>query len=252
MIKISTTDFPFVFRDKQSILALQSKDPLPQEDGDVNPKTAVSPSSSPPPRLQEDEGVVVPLALSPPATPSRRKEVQGSGAPSSSPPPLSPPRAEGSTTPPPPPLSPLRAEGADAPRPPPPPPPRRSTELEDDLTPPKKGSKRKAKQQLVPEAEGEEQRPSRRRQTPAVSVHLFTLIVPHHYRISRKLQRSANESLVRLLSVQGRNQGESFSCNYSWHILTCRCYYSWTYKEKSPVKKAAGARKRRYPIFLSS
>ncbi|KAJ7139003.1 hypothetical protein C8R44DRAFT_727124 [Mycena epipterygia] len=217
MIKISTTDFPFVFRDKQSILALQSKDPLPQEDGDVNPKTAVSPSSSPPPRPPEDEGVVVPLALSPPATPSRRKEVQGSGAPSSSPPPLSPLRAEGSTTPPPPPLSPLCAEGADAPPPPPPPPPRRSTEPEDDLTPPKKGSKRKAKQQLVPEAEGEEQRPSRRRQTPAEA--------------AEERQRIASEAAKRTGAKPRR--------------VFLLCYYSWTYKEKSLVKKAAGARKRR-------
>ncbi|KAJ6523431.1 hypothetical protein DFH09DRAFT_1420784 [Mycena vulgaris] len=183
LIKICATDVPFVFRDRQAILALQAA------------KTSGAP------RPEDEQGGNSSFGAPPPpplSSPPRRTENGNSGTPPPRPP--SPPHFEygqggngGSGTTPPPPPRPEDEQGdSDAPLPPPPPPsppppppplPRPEDEQGDnDARPPpprpeektpkgKKGRrKRQAEQQLVPEQDAEEtnvQRPSRARKTPA-------------------------------------------------------------------------------------
>ncbi|KAJ7089396.1 hypothetical protein C8R44DRAFT_892355 [Mycena epipterygia] len=201
LINISSTDFPFIFREKQVILAFTPQrtemgaTPPPPPPRSENGQSGNGGSDAlplpplPPSHPDSGSGAPPPPPLSPPRPESDQSGNSGSGA--LTPPPPSRPRPEdqsgsdGSGTPPPPPPRPENEHSGNTCAPPPPPPRPENGSDGNELggnggpeilpaPPPKSRSKRKAETQLVPETieqlpqEGiNARRPPRARKTPA-------------------------------------------------------------------------------------
>ncbi|KAJ6563393.1 hypothetical protein DFH09DRAFT_1278994 [Mycena vulgaris] len=225
LIKICATDIPFVFRDRQTILARQaarsSGAPRPEDEQGGNGCFGAPPPpppSSPPQRTENANSGTPPPR--PPFPPHFEYDQSGNGGYGTPPPP-----------PPPPPPRPEDEQGEkDAPPPPPPPPqpppppPRPEDEQGDNNVPPppprpeegalkgKRGRrKRQAEQQLVPEQDAKEinvQRPSRPRKTPALIVQKPNLAT----RTSRRVLVNHNRSPPNV-ALQGQNDGLTGALN---------------------------------------